>query len=151
MELLARVSVRRHLLGDEPNQESTPPLTVFRLLGRSPDSALRLLRRTVGDGERATIALAIDTPALSPDQRRVYEAILGACRRQARKIIVCGGSGETFFGTDRPGRGSERWYPSLRHLLCEGIGESGGTAVPRGQPAAGKTVSSRGSKANAAR
>ncbi|HEX5801472.1 MAG TPA: hypothetical protein VFY24_00495 [Azospira sp.] len=151
MELLARVSVRRHLLGDEPAHEPPPPLTVFRLLGGSPESALRLLRRTVGDGARTTIALAVDTPALSPNQRRVYEAIVDACRREARKVIVCGGGDEIAAGTDRPGRGGERWYPSVQHLLCASIPQTGGGATPRGRPTPARTAAPPGNKASATR
>lgn len=131
MELIARIAVRRHLLGDGPHPEPAPPLTVFRLLGRSPDAALRILQRTLDDSDLATVALSIDSPDLSSNQRKVYQAVLGACRRSSRKIIVCGGSREACLASDGCGKGAERWYPSINHLLCEGLPEASGSAPPR--------------------
>ncbi|MBI2308933.1 MAG: hypothetical protein HYU78_16725 [Rhodocyclales bacterium] len=133
MELIARISVRRHLLGDGPHPEPAPPLTVFRLLGRSPDAALRILQRTLGDGDRATVALSIDSPELSSSQRKVYQAIVSACRQSSRELIVCGGSREACLATDGFGKGAKRWYPSINHLLCASLPEASGSATPRGR------------------
>lgn len=146
MELVARVSVRRHILGDGLPQEPAPPLTVFRLLGRSPNSALRLLRRALGDDDRAPIALSIDSPALSSNQLMVYEAVLGACRRESRKVIVCGGSREMCLASALPGKGTERWYPSLKHLLCESVPDANGSAMPRPRKAQEGDVPAPGSQ-----
>lgn len=155
MELIARISVRRHLLGDGPHAEPalplTAPLTVFRLLGRSPDAALRVLQRTLGDGERATVALSIDSPELSSDQRKVYQAVLGACRRSSRKIIVYGGSREACLANDGCGKGAARWYPSINHLLCEGLPEGSGSAPPRGRKAQETDAPTAAAKAKARR
>lgn len=129
MQLIARISVRRHLIEGEREMKAvnlTPDVgksvTVFRVLGRSPERALKLLAANTGDSAaQPAVALTFASDEVSEDQAAVCKAVIAQCRSRSMEIVLCGHVGPTpqtpAEGRPRPSFGNSRWFPSVQDMV----------------------------------
>lgn len=141
MQLIARISVRRHLIEGERELRSAnsassanpantahdagKSVTVFRVLGRSPERALKLLAANTGNASTSAapvaqpaVALTFASDEVSEDQAAVCKAVIAQCRSRSMEIVLCGRSPQApADGRARPSFGNSRWFPSVQEMV----------------------------------
>ena len=132
MQLIARISVRRHLIEGEREinaanagrnaLDAGKSVTVFRVLGRSPERALKLLAANTGSASvpaaQPAIALTFASDEVSEDQAAVCKAVIAQCRSRSMEIVLCGRSPKApTDGRARPSFGNSRWFPSVQEMV----------------------------------
>lgn len=124
MQLIARVSLRRHEMGDAGDEISQAgaarSLAIFRIVGQSPDKALKALNQEISAHGEPLVALAVEPGAMTAAQRKVYETVHAACHRRSVPILICGGERgnlcpPTLAGCYAP----EPWFPSIASMVRE--------------------------------
>lgn len=123
MQLIARVSVCRHEMGDDSEEIRRPrpgkSVAIFRIVGRSPEKALKTLDREIATQNAPLVALAIESASMSASQQEVYETVVAECHRRSAPVLTCGGD---------PGKLAARlylpdpWFPSVHSMIRE-LGE----------------------------
>lgn len=126
MQLIARISVRRHDAGEMRGAPGRAPagrsVAVFRLLGRSPQNALRMLDAEVAKAGAPLVALALESAGMTAGQEKICETVVSQCRSRAIEVVVCGGDPARLAGRLAGGR-SGKWYPSVATMVQQ-FGES---------------------------
>lgn len=130
MELIARVAVRRHRIGEERDgpapdgsrADEGKVVTLFRIRGGSPARALRLLaRNTRAAPARPTVALTVAGRELSDAQAAVCRAVITQCRSDATEIVLCSHPPQPPEAESPDGFGNCRWFPSV-HTMVQQFG-----------------------------
>lgn len=123
MQLIARVSVCRHEMGDDSEEIRRPrpgrSVAIFRIVGHSPERALKTLDREIATQTAPLVALAIESAAMSADQQEVYDAVVAECHRRSAPVLTCGGAPGKLAG--RPYL-PDPWFPSVHSMVRE-LGE----------------------------
>jgi len=135
MQLIARLSVRRHLIDDahepEPGQGHGKSVAIFRVLGQSPDRALKVLaENTAWTTTKPSVALALTSDALSDDQAEVCKVVISECRSQAMEIVVCGSDPKQMRGKAGSAFSTNRWFPSVQEMVQQ-LGKEDGRHLSR--------------------
>lgn len=122
MELIAHVSVRRHLIESVRERDSSygPPkrVAVFRVLGQSPRLALEVLEANTERPEaNSTIALALGSGALSDDQSAVCQAVISKCHSQAMACLMCGSDLPQLRQRVAPELSTSRWFSTVAEMV----------------------------------
>jgi hypothetical protein len=122
MELIAHVSVRRHLIDSVRERDSSygPPksVAVFRVLGQSPRLALKVLEaNTEWPGESSTIALALGAGDLTDNQAEVCQAVIAECRSQATELLMCGSDLTLLRQRVAPELSTSRWFSTVAEMV----------------------------------
>lgn len=145
MQLIARISVRRHLIEGEreleAGQEHGKSVAIFRVLGRSPEHALKVLAKNTLDAPpRSSVALTFASDALSADQTAVCKAIIAHCRGNSTEIVLCGRAPRpTREGGPPAGFGNSRWFASVQEMVQQ-FGKEEPRNPPRGAGARAPAV-----------
>lgn len=121
MELIAHVSVRRHLIESARERDSAygpaKRVAVFRVLGRSPRQALKVLGGNSGwPGSDSAIALAFGADALNDDQAEVCQAVVAECRSRATELLMCGGDLPQLRRV-APELATNRWFSTVAEMV----------------------------------
>lgn len=121
MELIAHVSVRRHLIESARERDSAHApakrVAVFRVLGQSPRRALKVLGANTEPGPNSTIALALGSDALSDDQAEVCQAVISDCRSRAMEFLMCGNDLTQLRRRVAPELATSRWFSSVAEMV----------------------------------
>ena len=122
MELIAHVSVRRHLIESARERDSAygpaKRVAVFRVLGRSTRQALKVLGANTGwPGSDSTIALALGADALNDDQAEVCQAVIAECRSRAMECLMCGSDLPQLRRRIAPELATNRWFPTVAEMV----------------------------------
>jgi hypothetical protein len=122
MELIAHVSVRRHLIESVRERDSSygPPksVAVFRVLGQSPRQALKVLgANTESPGTNSTVALALGADVLTDNQAEVCQAVISECRSQATELLMCGNDLTQLRQRVAPEFSMSRWFPTVAEMV----------------------------------
>lgn len=127
LKLIARIALRLHEIGakGEGNSHCEPEksVAIFRVLGCSPDKALKTLDSEVSSSLRPLVALIVPSISMTEGQEKVYEAIVSACHFQSTKVYACGGNPENLRGRITSGRGADKWFTSVPAMV-QSFGES---------------------------
>lgn len=131
MQLIARVSIRRHLIESlgEPGAICRPPknVAVFRVLGQSPHGALKTLEaHTTPRGANAMVALTLASETLTDAQAEVCQAIIAQCRKQTMEFAMCGGDFAQLRKRVAPGLALTRWFPTVAEMVQQLGGQQPG-------------------------
>lgn len=117
MEFISRISLRRHEMGeageDTPAQAQGQSLIIFRVLGKSPERALKLLRSETAKEPDRIVVLAIAGKTLSEDEKRICEVVMAEGMRQSIKTVFCGGDPEQIFGKLPVASNASRWFSNI--------------------------------------
>lgn len=128
MELIARIALRLHEIGDASDGETADKheksVVIFRIVGRSADEALKALDSEVSLSYRPLVALAVPPKAMTKAQEKVYEAVISACRRRSSKVYACGGDSEKLLRQVASGAGPDKWFPSVSEMVQD-FGDAG--------------------------
>ncbi len=121
MELVARIAVRLHEIGDSnagdsPNK-SDKSVAIFRILGRSLKTALDALESEVSQTSRPVVALAIPSGTMTKKQEDVFQAVVSACHRRSSRVVACGGDSGKLCGPAAAGGGADQWFSSVPSML----------------------------------
>lgn len=135
MQLIARLSVRRHLIDDahepDPAQGHEKSVAIFRVLGKSPDRALKVLaENTAWTTSKPSVALALSSNALSDDQAEVCKVVISECRSQAMEIVVCGSDPKQMRGKAASEFSMHRWFPTVQEMVQQ-LGKEDGRHLSR--------------------
>jgi len=135
MQLIARLSVHRHLIDDaheqDPGQGLAKSVAIFRVLGRSPERALKVLaENTTWTTTKPSVALALPSNALSADQAEVCKAVISECRNQAMEIVVCGSDPRQMHGRVASEFSTNRWFPTVQEMVQQ-LGKEDGRHANR--------------------
>lgn len=135
MQLIARLSVRRHLIDDaheqDPAQGQGKSVAIFRVLGHSPNRALKVLaENTAWTTTKPSVALALSSDALSDDQAEVCQAIISECRSQSMEIVVCGSDPKQMRGKAASAFSTNRWFPTVQEMVLQ-LGKEDGRHLTR--------------------
>jgi hypothetical protein len=121
LKLIARIALRLHEIGTkgEADAQSHPEksVAIFRVLGNSPDKALKALDSEISLSLRPLVALAVPEIAMTEGQAKVYEAVVSACHFQLTKVYACGGDPEKLHGQGSAGSGADKWFSSVPAML----------------------------------
>lgn len=139
MQLIARVSVRRHEMADGGEEVSRPrpgrSVAIFRILGHSPAKALKTLTREISTQADSLVALAIESAAMTATQQAVYETVIAECHRLSAPVLTCGGDPAQLGARPLAGYLPDPWFPSVPSMMLE-LGE--GDLQPGGRRAASR-------------
>lgn len=117
MELISRIRVRRHEMGESGENPGRPPaakcLHIFRVLGKSPERARRLLSAAIDKEAEHVMVLATADPQWSENQKRICQAALEQDQRRTAKIVFCGGDPSKILGRLAINGGATKWFPSI--------------------------------------
>lgn len=123
MQLIARISLRRHEMGDAGDEirQAGPgrSLAIFRIVGQSPDKALKLLHQEISTHAEPLVALAIESGAMTAAQQKVYDTVRAACHRLSVPVLTCGGERGKLCPSSLAGYAPEPWFPSIASLVRE--------------------------------
>lgn len=123
MQLIARVSLRRHVMGDAGDEIShaglARSLAIFRIVGHSPDKALKALNQEISTHAEPLVALAVESTAMTPAQQKVYETVQAACHRQSVPVLTCGGERGKLCPPALAGYTPEPWFPTIASMVRE--------------------------------
>jgi len=120
MELIARIALRLHQINDvkdDSPEKSEKSVAIFRIVGQSPDKAVKTLDREVALSYRPLVALAFPSITVTEAQEKVYDAVVAACRLRSSRVFTCGGASEKLSGQARLGGGSAQWFPSVSKMV----------------------------------
>lgn len=122
MQLIARVSVRRHLIESigEPGATYRPPrnVSIFRVLGQSPRAALQTLAANTAPREaNAMVALTLAAGTLTDAQAKVCQAVVAQCRSQAMEFAMCGGDFAQLRKRVAPELATGRWFSTVAEMV----------------------------------
>lgn len=121
MELIARIALRFHVIGDLSEAESAngsdKSVAVFRIIGHSPVMALKALDSETSLSYRPFVALAMPSIAMTKKQEDVYEAVVSACHRQSSRVFACGGESGKLYGQEAIGGGADQWFSSVPAMV----------------------------------
>lgn len=128
MQLIARISLRRHEMGDAGDEirqaGAGRSLAIFRIVGQSPDKAMKLLNQEISSHAEPVVALAFESRTMTPAQQKVYETVRAACHRQSIPVLTCGGDPGTLCPPPLAGYAAEPWFPTIASMVREfGEGE----------------------------
>lgn len=127
MNLMARITLRLHEIGAKGEVDSQDPpeksVAIFKVLGGSPDKALRTLDSEVSLSPRPLVALMVPSISMTEEQARVYAAVVSACHFRSNKVYACGGDPERLREQTASGRGADKWFASV-HAMVRSLGES---------------------------
>ncbi|WP_265945946.1 hypothetical protein [Dechloromonas sp. A34] len=123
MQLIARVTLRRHEMGDAGDEIShagaARSVAIFRIVGQSPDKALKVLNQEISTHAEPLVALAVDSSAPTAAQQKVYETVQAACHRQSVPVLTCGGDPGKLAPPPLAGYAPEPWFPSIASMVLE--------------------------------
>lgn len=121
MKLIARIALRLHEIGakEEADSPGRPEksVAIFRVLGHSPDKALKALAGEISSSCSALVALVVPEIAMTEGQAKVYEAVVSACHFRSTKVYACGGDPEKLRGQVSAGRGADKWFSSVPAMV----------------------------------
>lgn len=134
MKLIARIALRLHEIGakGEIDSQHQPEksVAIFRVLGHSPDKALKALDCEVSSTCRPLVALVVPEFVMTEGQAKVYAAVVSACHSQSTKVYACGGDHEILSAQMSSGRGVDKWYASVPAMV-QSFGESDSRSAAR--------------------
>lgn len=121
MELIARVTVRRCEMGEAGDaaqrHAAGKSLTIFRVLGRSPERAIKVFNvERLADPDQVMV-LSIRGKDLSEDEKQICSAVLEQGVRQSMKIVFCGGDPSQIFGRLATDDKALKWFPSIPSFI----------------------------------
>ena len=134
MKLIARIALRLHEIGakGETDAQSQPEksVAIFRVLGHSPDKALKALDSEIASSCRPLVALVVPEIAMTAGQAKVYAAVVSACRSQSTRVYACGGDHKILREQMSTGGGVDKWYASVPAMV-QAFGETESRAACR--------------------
>ena len=117
MKLISRITVRRYDMGeagdDARRSLSGKSLAVFRVLGRSPEHAMKILSAEMAKESGQVMVLSVFGSKLSENERAICTAAMEQGMRQSTKIVFCGGDPAEIFGRRDVDGSALKWYPSV--------------------------------------
>jgi hypothetical protein len=117
MEFISRVSLRRHEMGeageDTPAHSRCQCLIIFRVRGKSPERALKLLPSEIAKETDRIVVLAIAGKTLSEDEKRICDVVMAECLRRSIKTVFCGGDPAQIFGKPPVASDAAPWFPNI--------------------------------------
>lgn len=117
MEFISRINLRRHEIGeagdDTAAQAQGQSLIIFRVRGKSPERALKLLLSETAKEPDRIVVLAIAGKTLSEDEKRICEVVMAESMRQSIKTVFCGGDPGQIFGKLSVASNASRWFPNI--------------------------------------
>lgn len=117
MELISRITLRRHEIGaaGEDDQRHVPAqsLAIFRVLGRSPERAIKILGSEMARQPDQVMALSFVGNKLSEVEKRICSAAIELGIRQAARIVFCGGDPLQIFGRLGIDGKAPKWFRSI--------------------------------------
>jgi len=116
MELISRVTVQRHEMGDT-GQAQARVLAIFRVLGQSPERARKLLVAEMIKASGPIIVLGLGGQTLSPAQKEICLTAVEQGIRLSSGVVVCGADPGQIFGSRGVDGKALQWYPSIPSLL----------------------------------
>lgn len=123
MQLIARVSLRRHEMGDAGDEISQAgaarSLAIFRIVGQSPEKALKSLNQEISTHAEPLVALAVESRAMTAAQQKIYETVQATCHRQSVPVLTCGGERGKLCPPPLAGYTPEPWFPSIASMVRE--------------------------------
>jgi len=123
MQLIARVSLCRHEMADAGDEISHAgpgrSVAIFRIVGQSPDKAVKALNQEISTHAEPLVALAVESATMTVAQQKVYEAVQAACHRQSVPVLTCGGERGKLCPPPLAGYAPEPWFPSIASMVRE--------------------------------
>lgn len=118
MTLISRVRVRRHEIGDAREGISrTETLAIFRVLGRSPGRALKILSAEIAREVDQVIVLMVEDRPLSEAHRSTCESVAVQACRQSTRVVFCGGQPTDLLGERQANGNAANWFPTFQAFM----------------------------------
>lgn len=117
MELISRITVRCFEMGGAGDEAHKPApaksLAIFRVLGRSTERAMEILRAEMARESDQVMVLSIFAKKLTEDEKHICTAAMEQGIRQSTKIVFCGGDPNQIFGRRVADGSALKWFPSI--------------------------------------
>lgn len=117
MELISRITIRRYEVGeagdDAQRHAADKLLVIYRVLGRSPERAMKILGAEKDRNPDQVMVLSIRGKSLSEDEKRICTAAIEQGLRQSTNIVFCGGDPSQIFGRLGVDGKALKWFPSI--------------------------------------
>lgn len=121
MELISRITIHRYEMGEtgerSPSRAFDKSLAVFRVHGKSPERAMKILTAEIAKESDQVMVLAMTGNTLSEDEKRICTAAMEQGIRQSTKIVFCGGDPAQIFGRLSVESNALRWFPSAPSFI----------------------------------
>ncbi len=118
MKLISRMTVRRHEIGDaRAGVSRSETLSIFRLLGQSPDRTLKILDAEIAREAGQVIVLVMEDRPLSEAQKNTCESAAVQAHRQSTRVVFCGGRRADMLGEWQPNSDAANWFPTFQAFM----------------------------------
>lgn len=118
MELIARIALRRYEMGEaaemSPNRKPGTSLAIFRVQGKSPERAMKILTDEMAKEPDQVMVLAIGSKTLSEEQINTCESAMAYGMQKTTKIVFCGGDPRQLFDRLSVFGNVLKWFPSIQ-------------------------------------